>query len=346
MPLVPLDHLIALSDDVGVIQHATENVPNRATGYCTDDVARALIVVLMRLDACPREVAPARLASTYLAFMHDAQLPDGRFHNFMSYQRAWLDDVGTQDSVGRALWALGYGARFAPNEPWRRTCRRLFDRGLAALDWLRYPRAQAYASLGLAHVAEAAPEQRYRTALRWLAEANAERYDATRAQEWEWFEDAMTYDNARLPEAMLRAGCVLDDERFTAIGRATLSFYARSTFDRGIFVPIGNEGWYRRGGLRARYDQQPLEAAAAVDAHLVAWESGAGDEHLARARAALGWYYGRNSRGEVMAQGGGCYDGLGATDVNRNMGAESTLALLASAYAVAERVPVELRLAT
>ena len=149
--LPPLDHLLAMTDDTGVIQHATETVPNRSTGYCTDDVARAFIVALMRLEIDPRDEAAHRLAGTYLAFLHDAQLEDGRFHNFMGYDRTWLDEVGTHDSVGRALWALGYGIRHAPEEGWRRLCRTLFERGMSSLEWLQYPRSQAYAILGLAH---------------------------------------------------------------------------------------------------------------------------------------------------------------------------------------------------
>ncbi|HJT37360.1 MAG TPA: glycosyl transferase family 1, partial [Actinomycetota bacterium] len=151
MPALPsLEHLAALSDDVGIIQHASETVPNRSTGYCTDDVARAFMVVLAALQRDPRDEVAARFASVYLAFLEHAQLDDGRFHNFMAYDRTWLDDVGTQDSCGRATWALGYGVRYAPAEPWRRLCRTLFDRALGAIDSFGFLRPRAYAALGLA----------------------------------------------------------------------------------------------------------------------------------------------------------------------------------------------------
>jgi hypothetical protein len=333
--LPPLDHVVTLSDDVGIVQHAVESVPNRSSGYCTDDVARAFIVALARLRFVPGDADARRLASTYLAFLHDAQTDDGRFHNFMSYDRRWLDDVGTHDSYGRAMWALGYGVRFAPSAPWQRICRRLLERALPSIDALEYARAQAYAILGLAHARRASAPPPCEGALRTLARRLVSRYTATHEPQWDWFETEMTYDNARLPEALLRAGAALEEPEFGAIGAATLAFLERVVFERGVFVPIGNEGWYRRGGARARFAQQPLEAAAMVDAELAAFEISTREECLTAARAALAWFYGSNSVGVMMAQGGGCYDGLHGEGPNRNMGAESTLAHLQAAYAMA-----------
>jgi len=335
--LRPLDHLVTLSDDVGVIQHAIESVPNRSTGYCTDDVARALIVVLARLRMVPSDEQARRLASTYLAFLSDAQREDGRFHNFMSYDRRWLDDVGTHDSNGRALWGLGYAIRYAADEAWKRVAQRLFRRGLAAVEWLEYPHAEAYAMLGLAHAYEAGPLRAYAAALRALAERSLARLEATESGEWRWFEEVMTYDVARLPEALLRAGAALGVGSFKEGGLSALSFYESIAFENGIFVPIGNRGWYRPGGDRARYDQQPLEAAAMVDAELTAFDATGDTRHRTDARAAMAWYEGRNSEGIVMEHAGGCYDGLSAGAANRNMGAESTLALLSAAYAFSVR---------
>jgi len=344
MPALPtLEHLAVLSDDAGVIQHATENVPNRKTGYCTDDVARAFIVALQALQLAPRDVLADRLASTYLSFLEDAQLEDGRFHNFMSYGRAWLDDVGTQDSCGRAMWALGYGVRYAPREPWRRICRTLFDRGLEAVEALEFSRSRAYAMLGLAHAYPTVREASYATAFRHLAGTLVDGYDAARAGDWAWFEPEMTYDNARLCEALVRAGQALGESSYVDLGLVTLAFYERTTTVDGIFVPIGNDGWFPHGGSRAMYDQQPLEAYAAVDAQLAAYDATSDPARMAAAELALAWYHGKNSRGIVMAHGGGCYDGLGEDAVNRNMGAESTLALLAASYAMALRRPRTLR---
>lgn len=341
--------MIALSDDTGVVQHAVEDVPNRSTGYCTDDVARAYIVALAKLGLDPKDAAAERLASTYLSFLHDAQMECGRFHNFMSYDRQWLDAVGTHDSVGRAMWSIGYGMRFAPKETWRRISKKLFDRSIVAVDWLEWTRSQAYAMIGLAHACESSIADGelplYRAALRKLADALASRYLQTREGEWHWFEPLMTYDNARLSEAMIRAGLTLRNDEYVSIGLQSFTFYEEVTTENGIHVPIGNEGWYERGGNRARYAQQPLEAVALVDAALAAFDA-TGDPHYeAAAQLGLDWYHGRNSRGIVMARGGGCLDGLDEKGLNMNMGAESTLAYLAGAYAMAARPASKLSVA-
>jgi hypothetical protein len=327
-----LDHLAVLSDDTGIIQHANESVPNRSTGYCTDDVSRGFIVVLMRLQASPRDELATRLASTYLSFLESAQLDDGRFHNFMSYERNWIDDVGTQDSFGRAMWSLGYGMRYAPSQPWRRLCEQLFDRGLRAIDSFEYVHPRAYTLLGLAHAHASRHETRYAAAMRYLADALLASYSEHASDDWPWFAPVMTYDNARLPEALIRTGSALSHARYRETGLVALGFYESVTLDGGIYVPIGNRGWYPRGGPRAIYAQQPLEASALIDAELAAYDATGDAAHFANAELGLAWYYGKNSRSETMAHGGGCYDGLDEDGVNHNMGAESTLALLAGAY--------------
>jgi hypothetical protein len=322
---------------VGVIQHALESVPNRVHGYCTDDVARAFMVALSHARLAPSDKLSVQLASTYLSFLQHAQLTDGRFHNFMDYDRTWLDEVGTHDSCGRAIWALGYGAANAPTQNWRRVCAMLLDRTLGSLESLQYIRSRAYAALGFAHAFAALQEPKYADALRYLSDEIAAAYDATATGDWRWFEEAMTYDNARLPEALIRAGQALEEPRYGEIGVAALAFYESVTIENGIFVPIGNDGWYRSGGPRARYAQQPLEATAMVDAELAAFDLTGVAGHFATAQLALDWFYGKNSRGIAMANGGGCYDGLGEDSVNTNMGAESTLALLSAASTMAAR---------
>ena len=326
-----------LSDDVGVIQHALENVPNRKWGYCTDDVARAFMVALAHLRLAPADKLGQRLAAIYLAFLQHAQLDDGRFHNFMDYDRTWLDEIGTHDSCGRAVWALGYGVANAPTETWRRVCAILLERTIPSLEALEYIRSRAYAVLGLAHAQTALRDAKYAKALEYLSGEILGSYEAVACDDWPWFEEEMTYDNARLPEAMLRAGQALGNARYAELGLASLAFYEGVTIEEGIYVPIGNDGWYRRGGRRARYAQQPLEACAMVDAELAAFDLTGKASHVATAEIALEWYYGKNTRGITMANGGGCYDGLGEDAVNTNMGAESTLALLSAAYTMAAR---------
>ncbi len=341
--LPPLDHLIALTDDVGVIQHAVETVPNRSTGYCTDDVARALIVTLGYRARRPADERLARMEKTYLSFLHDAQCDDGRFRNFLGYDRRWLEAVGSPDSNGRAIWALGITMGASPDSAHRRVARALLLRALGAIDGLRYLRAEAFAVLGLDAALRMTDEPRIRTALAALAADLHGAWTQYADASWCWFEDVLTYDNARLPEALLRAGAVLADERYLDAGRRSLAFYEGVVFEGERFVPIGNAGWYRRGGHRARYAQQPLEAAAMVDAELAAHTIVGDAIHLRRALVAYDWYFGRNTAGAVMVRGGGCYDGLEVDGVNRNMGAESTLAYLAAAVALARAIPSDRR---
>jgi hypothetical protein len=331
-PCPPLDHLAALTDDVGIIQHAIHDVPNRSSGYCTDDVARGFIVAL---DA-PGEAAE-RLAGIYLAFLHDAQSPEGWFHNFMGYDRNWQDRAGGPDSYGRALWAAGYGARFAHRESWRRVCWTLFERSLAHLDSVRALRPRAYAIQGLAHAYEATGRQNdaIRGQIAHQAAALVNAFEEQQTEGWSWFEQTMTYDNARLPEALFRAGGALGDGRLVELGSLTLTYYETVTIEDGIFVPIGNDGWYAHGGKRARYAQQPLEASALVDAAIVARDVLGDPRYEALARIGLDWFLGGNSAGTAMVSDrGGCRDGIDAHGVNQNMGAESTLAYLASAIAL------------
>lgn len=334
-----LDHLLTLSDDVGVIQHATHDIPNRSTGYCTDDVARALIVAIAAIDHPATADEATRLASIYLSFLHDAQLGEGWFHNFMGYDRCWQDDRGTSDSFGRALWSLGFAMRFAQRDSWRCVSGRLFDTALPNVDGLEHLRSRAYAGLGIAHAIESKPrnEGSLRDKLDRIAWSIAGAYDAKAGPGWTWCEESMTYDNARLCEILIRAGGLLENRRYLGVGLAMLTFLDGVVIENGLFAPVGNQGWFPRGGIKAKYGQQPLEAASMVDAALAARQA-TGDPRWTRtATMAHDWFFGRNTHDAIMVTGGGCRDGIDENGPNPNMGAESTLAYLACAIAMAER---------
>ncbi|MBV9440756.1 MAG: hypothetical protein JOZ24_12260 [Candidatus Eremiobacteraeota bacterium] len=342
-----LDHLAALTDDVGVLQHAVLDVANRSSGYCTDDVARALIVSCDAGDRDAENASARRLVSTYLAFLHDAQLSDGWFHAFLGYDRRWQDHRGSEDAVGRAVWGLGYAERHAPRATWRALAGRMRRRALSAIAGLTAPRARAYAALGLVHALAAEPvdEAEVRDALRGCVTALADAYTAESDPSWDWCEPVLTYDNARLPEALLRGAAALDDERFARSGLAMLEFYARVTIVNGVFRPVGNDGWYPRGGIKARWDEQPLEAAAMCSAALAALEVAGDARWRTAADVAHGWYYGRNSRRiRLVDDTGGCCDGLGPHGPNQNRGAESTISFLMTASAATKRATSPLRL--
>jgi hypothetical protein len=345
-----LDHLLAMTDDVAILQHATLDVPNRSCGYCTDDVGRALIVACDAASRPDTEAAGARLVTTYLAYLHDAQLDDGSFHDFMGYDRRWQDDAGTPDAIGRAIWGLGYAERHAPRDTWRMLAGRMRAKALATIPALTYVRSHAYAALGLVHALATRPADEFavRAALDASLAAIADAYDAHAAEGWQWCEDTMTYDNARLCEALLRGGAALGDKRYVEAGVAMLTFCASVTIEepldgRALFVPVGNDGWYPRGGVKARYGQQPLEAAAMVDAAFAALDVTGDDRWRHVAEVAHAWYFGGNTLHAVVATDTGCRDGIDESGVNANMGAESTVCYLMSAIALANRSTTSLR---
>ncbi|MBV8370211.1 MAG: hypothetical protein JO036_15000 [Candidatus Eremiobacteraeota bacterium] len=336
-----------MTDDVGLLQHATLDVPNRACGYCTDDAGRALIVACDAAARSATERDGARLVTTYLAYLHDAQLPSGSFHNFMGYDRRWQDREGTPDAVGRAIWGLGYAERHAPRETWRALAGRLRRNALPAIARMTYVRSRAYAALGLVHALAARPDDEL--AVRALLDESlaliADAYDAHAGEGWQWCEDVMTYDNARLCEALLRGGTALGNARYVDTGLAMLEFYASVVIEGDLFVPVGNAGWYPRGGVKARSAQQPLEAAAMVDAAFAALDVTGEERWRTVATLAHQWYFGRNSYGLAVATESGCRDGIGEGGLNPNMGAESTVCYLMSALALANRSTKTLHLA-
>jgi hypothetical protein len=341
-----LDHLVTMTDDVGMFQHARFDVPNRSFGYCTDDVARALIVAIEATRDRATEQIGTKLVTTYLAFLFDAQLPDGWFHNFMGYDRRWQDQRGTHDSFGRAVWALGHCVARAPRDAWRRVAREQLDAALPHIGSLTYLRSLAYCALGLAAVATAEPgDARITDALRAAVTPISAAYRAVATSDWRWCEPVMTYDNGRLCEALIRAGAVLGDHALLREGTEMLAFYAGVAVEDGMFVPIGNDGWYPRGGPRARFGQQPLEAAALVSAALAALAATGDSQYRVLAGMAGDWYFGRNTHQFLMVTNGGCRDGIDATGVSPNMGAESTLAYLMSAISLADSQQQALRIA-
>jgi hypothetical protein len=254
----------------------------------------------------------------------------------MGYDRTWQDRRGTPDSFGRALWGLGYCMRFAPRDSWRGIARRLVLKALPHVADLDHLRSSAYAALGLVHAAEASPEDReaMRAGIVSAVTPIAAAFEREAGPGWNWCEPVLTYDNARLAEALLSGGRVLNDVRLSGIGERMLDFYAGVVIEDGMFAPIGNNGWYPRGGTKARYGQQPIEAAGMIDACLAARAVTGDLRFLSYADVAYDWFFGGNSARAILVSNGGCGDGIDAGGVNSNMGAESTLAYLQSAMAM------------
>jgi hypothetical protein len=341
-----LDHLVAMTDDTGMIQHATHDIPNRATGYCTDDIARALIVAVTASRRAATEAIGKRLVTTYLSYLHDSQMADGWFHNFMGYDRTWQDRRGSADSFGRALWGLGYCMRFAPRDSWRHIAGRLVARALPHVADLGHLRSRAYSALGIVHALEAPDVDRTGLRAQLVAALTpiADAYTAHAAADWDWCEPVMTYDNARLCEALIRGGEALGDTYVSRIGLRMLAFYASVVIEDGTFAPVGNDGWYARGGTKPKFGQQPLEAAGMIDASLAAAALTGDPRHQRHADIAFEWFFGANCANASLVSNGGCCDGIDAQGLNPNMGAESTLAYLQSALAITKPVTARLQI--
>jgi len=333
LPPLRLDHIVRMSDGTGIFQHAIFNVPNFHEGYCTDDNARAFILSTL-LDQVGSEHPSQNLnelTTSYLAFLAAALDYDtGRFRNFMSHGREWLEDAGSEDSHCRALWALGVGAAKARNEGHRRLCVQLFDRGLFAVKSFTSPRAWAFALIGIHEYLQAYPDKDETLLARQQLTSELVRiWNASATEDWPWFEQSATYDNARLSQALISSGNSMRDPEMEEIGFKSLRWLmSLQKTQAGHFRPIGSNGFYNRDGARADFDQQPVEAQAMVSACLEAFRVSRDESWLKEARRAFEWFLGRNDLGlPVYDSGsGGCGDGLHRDRVNENQGAESSLA--------------------
>lgn len=335
LPPLKLDHLRLMTDETGILQHAFFTVPNYGEGYTTDDNARALMVSTL-LEELGRG-GKFELASRYLAFIWYAFNPQtGRFRNFMDYQRTWLEQSGSDDSHGRALWALGtvLGRTTTPALP--SMAGRLFEQALPAILTTTSPRAWAFALIGIDEYLQRFAGDRMASQVREeLAGRLLELYRNNNTSDWHWYEDGLSYCNAALPHAMLLSGERIPNQAMTQVGFESLCWLTtvqHAGAEGSHFVPIGSNGFYPRGGERARFDQQPVEVQATVSACLQAYRI-TGDKHWrAQARRAFDWFLGRNDLNIPIYDPttGGCRDGLHPDRRNENQGAESTLAFLQS----------------
>ncbi|MBN2195186.1 MAG: glycosyltransferase family 4 protein [Polyangiaceae bacterium] len=334
LPELNLSHLRVLTDRVGLLQHAILTVPRYDEGYTLDDNARALLLTTTLLRRHSVDDEPRlRLESTYLAFVQRSfDGRSGRFRNFMSYGREWLETIGSEDSHGRALWALGSLIE-ATDSPERRVAADyLFRAALRAVPRFTSPRAGAFAVLGIAAALTRYPgDAGLVSALPATSEHLLEAFARSTDPAWPWCEEQVTYANATLPHALIVAGARLRDDRMTTTGLRALSWLMEiQRSPSGDFSPVGSNGFFRRDGVMATYDQQPIEAGATVAACLQAHEVTGEDAWMARARRAFGWFLGQNVLGQALfdASTGGCRDGLHEDRLNQNEGAESTLAFL------------------
>ncbi|HWR14798.1 MAG TPA: glycosyltransferase family 4 protein [Terriglobales bacterium] len=335
LPSIKLDQLNRMTDHTGLLQHAVFSVPNYREGYATDDNARALIVaVLTEQLGITATSESAKLASCYLAFLWHAFNPaTGRFRNFLNYERKWLEAEGSEDSHGRALWGLGIVLGRSKSPGLRGTAGRLFESAVPAIRSFSSPRAWAFSALGLQEYLDCFPGDRAALQTRdEMAHRLLGLYASTHSPGWNWFEDVLAYSNARLPQALIACASRASDKVMLASGLESLDWFVSMQHceTKGHFVPIGSQGFYRKGAERARFDQQPIEAGAVVSACLQAFRATGDDRWLKEAWSAFNWFLGDNDLQIVLydSSTGGCRDGLHPDRANENQGAESTLSFL------------------
>lgn len=333
LPAIKLDHLFLMSDSTGVFQHASFTVPNYEEGYTTDDNARALVlaVMLQRLGYGPQRLGPQ--ASAYAAFLNHAfNRSRRRFRNFMSFDRRWLEEVGSEDCHGQALWALGLCVSRAGQDSLQMLAAELFEQALPPAAEFSSPRAWAYTLIGVDEYLRRLSGDRRASQIRESLSAKLlQRYADAATEDWRWFEDVVSYANAKLPHAMILSGHYMGNPKMLEVGLSALQWLTRiQTSDVGSFRPIGSNGFFTRGGERALFDQQPIEAQATVSACIEAYNATNDKKWIAEAWRAFEWFLGRNDLGLALYDSttGGCRDGLHVDRLSQNQGAESTLAFL------------------
>lgn len=333
LPPLRLDHVVRMSDGTGIFQHAIFNVPNFHEGYCTDDNARAFILCSMldEIGGQPPAENLGKLATSYLAFLAAAfDYKSGRFRNFMDHGRQWLEVAGSEDSHARALWAAGIGAGRSRNEGHRRLAAQLFERGLAAVVSFSSPRAWSFTLLGIHEYLRQYTCSPVIAAMREMLTGHLVRlWHLSATENWPWFEPSVTYDNARICQALILSGQWMPHPEALEIGLKSLRWLVSiQKTQSGCYRPIGSNGFYQRDGARADFDQQPVEAQAMVSACHEAFRATQDPAWSREAKRAFEWFLGRNDLGVALYDfaTGGCSDGLHFDRVSENQGAESTLA--------------------
>jgi len=335
LPEIKLDHLKAFTDDTGMLQHANYTIPDRTHGYCTDDNARALLVAAMGQKYLPTNgLGLDFLSSHYLGFLLYAfNEKNGRFRNFMSYSRQWTEEIGSEDAHGRAIWSLGKAVSFLQNPGHLAMSTTLFNKALQAVENFHSPRAVAFCLVGIhAYLDKFSGDSDVRRIREILANRLFDQFENNGTDDWPWLENALNYANGKLPHALLLSGQWIQRSDMLDMGLRSLKWLLTIQTEDGHFVPIGSNGWYEQGGPKARFDQQPVEANAMIEACVEAFNVTRDKSWLDNAVMCFNWFLGHNDLNMSLydPKTGGCRDGLMADGINQNEGAESSLAWLLS----------------
>ncbi|NVL89563.1 MAG: glycosyltransferase [Desulfobacterales bacterium] len=339
LPEMKLDHLKTFTDDTGILQHATHTIPDRNHGYCIDDNARALMVAAMGRKYLPADgMSFDSLSSHYLSFIQYAfNVETGRFRDFMTYARQWTEEVGSEDAHGRALWGLGKAVAFLDNPGQLAMSTTLFKQALKAVEHFDAPRAIAFALVGIhAYLYKFSGDSEVRGVREILADRLFNKFTNNATESWPWLESTLSYANGKLPHALLLSGQWMQRSDMIDKGLISLKWLLTTQTEDNHFVPIGNKGWYEQGGPRARFDQQPIEANAMIEACVEAFNVTRDKTWIDSAVMCFNWFLGHNDLNMPLydPKTGGCRDGLMADGINQNEGAESSLAWLLSLIAL------------
>ncbi len=332
LPPFSLTHILRLTDDTGIIQHAKFGIPNLKEGYCLDDNARALLMVLMAYRQ-KKDPEALKLAPIYLSYINYMQNKDGTFRNFLSFNRNFLDEVGSEDSFGRTIWALGYLIGNAPNDAYFQAGRLDFFDASPNFEKLQSIRGIANTVVGISYYLRRNPADDSMTQiLRNLSFKLIKHYDENRSSDWKWFESLMAYDNGVLPLALLHSAQILKDDKIIGTALESMDFLTEHTIKDGYLSIIGNEKWYKKDGERSMFAQQPIDAMAMVLMYHQAFHLTKDKKYLNRLFACFMWFLGENDLRMSLFdfETKGCCDGFESYGVNRNQGAESSLAYLIS----------------
>ena len=332
LPPFSLVHITRLTDDTGIIQHAKFGIPNLKEGYCLDDNARALLMVLMAYRQ-KKDTLALKLAPIYLSYIHYMQNKDGTFRNFLSFNRSFLDEVGSEDSFGRTIWALGYLIANAPNDSYFQTGKFVFLAASGNFEKLQSIRGIANTIIGISYYLRSNPSDDSMTEiLRNLTYKLIRHYDENSSPDWKWFEALLAYDNGILPLALLLSAEIFKDDKIIETALESMDFLTEHTIKDGYLSIIGNEKWYKKDGERSMFAQQPIDALAMVLMYHQAFHLTKDKEYLNKLFACFMWFLGENDLRMSLFdfETTGCCDGFESYGVNRNQGAESSLAYLIS----------------
>ncbi|HEY3362016.1 MAG TPA: glycosyltransferase family 4 protein [Methanosarcina sp.] len=365
LPEVKLDYLKLLTDDVGIVQHTNLGVPARNYGYSTDDVGRALVALIQLIDSQKKADELWTLITTYMSFLEHAQTETGHFHNFMSYKREFLDEKGSEDTLGRAIYGLGHVVSCPYlSKNMRTLAHTLMSKAKPETEKLNYPRAKAYAMCGLYEVLRAGVDtdefesvfNSRRDAVKSVdslvskdtfesiftshADSLIDLYKTNHKEDWNWFEPTVTYSNAKLSEALLLAYNYTKDQTYRKVGLATLDFLTEIQWKGNFFDIVGNQGWYSYNGEKPIFDQQPIEAGYLTQAYVSAYETVHDRKYLELARYSFEYFLGRNRLRAVMYDYsiGAVCDGLNRDGMNCNQGAESVICFLMALNSLSKHV--------